>query len=121
MFKQNFIKFCNKKGESPSFVCRRVGIAPATFSCWNENSIPRQATLQRIADYFGVAPEDLLRDPAISENAISVSANTHAEADAALKLSSPLSAEFYDLVDQLTLKELREIQAIMEEKIKNRK
>ena len=35
--------------------------------------------------------------------------------------ASPLSAEFYDLVDQLTLKELREIQAIMEEKIKNRK
>lgn len=60
MFKQNFINFCNKKGESPSFVCRQVGLAPATFSCWNENSIPRQATLQRIADYFGVTPEDLV-------------------------------------------------------------
>jgi hypothetical protein len=34
--------------------------------------------------------------------------------------TSPLSAEFYDLVDQLTIKELREIQAIMEEKIRSR-
>lgn len=111
MFKQNFINFCNKKGESPSFVCRQVGIAPATFSCWNENSIPRQATLQRIADYFGITTEDLLRDPA--EKVSTVPAEPAA--------SSPLSTEFYDLVDQLTLKELREIQAIMEEKIKNRR
>ena len=110
MFKQNFINFCNKKGESPSFVCRRVGIAPATFSCWNENSIPRQATLQRIADYFGVAPEDLLRGPEEKVTAPTEPAAT-----------SPLSSEFYNLVDQLTLKELREIQAIMEEKIKNRR
>lgn len=110
MFKQNFINFCNKKGESPSFVCRRVGIAPATFSCWNENSIPRQATLQRIADYFDVTVEDLLRGPDEKATAPTEPAPT-----------SPLSAEFYDLVDQLTLKELREIQAIMEEKIKNRK
>jgi transcriptional regulator with XRE-family HTH domain len=110
MFKQNFINFCNKKGESPSFVCRQVGLAPATFSCWDENSIPRQATLQRIADYFGITPEDLLRDPAEKVAAPAEPAPT-----------SPLSAEFYDLVDQLTLKELREIQAIMEDKIKNRK
>ena len=110
MFKQNFINFCNEKGESPSFVCRQVGLAPATFTCWNEKSIPRQATLQRIANYFGITPEDLLRDP--SENA---------PAPAEPAPTSPLSAEFYDLVDQLTLKELREIQAIMEEKIKNRR
>lgn len=109
MFKQNFINFCNKKGESPSFVCRQVGLAPATFSCWNENSIPRQATLQRIADYFSVAPEDLLRDPAEQDSAPAEPAPT-----------SPLSQEFYKLVDQLTIKELREVQAIMEEKIKNR-
>ena len=111
MFKQNFINFCNRKGESPSFVCRQVGLAPATFSCWDENSIPRQATLQRIADYFGITPEDLLRD----------SAEKVSSAPAEPAASSPLSPEFYDLVDQLTLKELREIQAIMEEKIKNRK
>lgn len=110
MFKQNFINFCNKKGESPSFVCRRVGIAPATFSCWNENSIPRQATLQRIADYFGVAPEDLLRGPEEKVTAPTEPAAT-----------SPLSTKFNDLLGQMTLQDLIELQQIMEEKINNRR
>ena len=60
MFKELFIRLCNEKGESPSYVCRKVGIAPATFSCWTEESVPRQATLQRIADYFGVTVDYLL-------------------------------------------------------------
>ena len=60
MFKENFIRLCNQKGESPSSVCRKVGIAPATFSCWTSESVPRKATLLRIADYFGVSVSYLL-------------------------------------------------------------
>ena len=110
MFKQNFINFCNKKGESPSFVCRRVGIAPATFSCWNENSIPRQATLQRIADYFDVTVEELIRGPEEKATASTEPAPT-----------SPLSDRFNNKLDQLTLQELRELEAFMDSLIKNRK
>ena len=60
MFKENFIKLCNKKGVAPSKACRDIGLAPATFSCWNEDSVPRQATLLKIADYFGVTVDYLL-------------------------------------------------------------
>lgn len=60
MFKETFINLCNDRKESPSFVCRKVGIAPATFSCWTDESVPRRATLQRIADYFGVSTDYLL-------------------------------------------------------------
>ena len=60
MFKENFIRLCNQRNESPSSVCRKVGITPATFSCWTEESIPRRATLQRIADYFNVTVDHLL-------------------------------------------------------------
>lgn len=59
MFKENFIRLCNEKKESPSFVCRKIGITPATFSCWTETSVPRKATLLKIADYFGVPVETL--------------------------------------------------------------
>jgi len=62
MFKEKFIKLCNRSGESPSSVCRSVGIAPATFSGWTEESIPRRATLMRIADYFGVPVEYFTTD-----------------------------------------------------------
>ena len=60
MFKKIFIDLCNQNHISPSKVCRSVGIAPATFSCWTDESVPRRATLQRIADYFGVTTAYLL-------------------------------------------------------------
>lgn len=60
MFKQIFIDLCNKRNESPSSVCRKVGITPATFSGYTDESVPRQATLMRIADYFGVSVDYLL-------------------------------------------------------------
>jgi transcriptional regulator with XRE-family HTH domain len=60
MFKDNFIRLCNEKGESPSSVCRKVGITPASFSQWTEDTVPRQSTLVKIADYFGVTADVLL-------------------------------------------------------------
>lgn len=110
MFKQNFVNICVERGVAPTTVLKEIGISHATFTSWTESSVPRQTTLTKIADYFGITPDDLLRDPT---EKVSASAEPAA--------TSPLSAEFYDLVDQLTIKELREIQAIMEEKIKNRK
>lgn len=53
MFKQRFIRLCNDRGVSPSAACAAIGLSNATFSCWTEKSVPRRATLQRIADYFG--------------------------------------------------------------------
>ena len=53
MFKQRFIRLCNDKGVSPSAACAAIGLSNATFSCWTDESIPRKATLMKIADYFG--------------------------------------------------------------------
>lgn len=53
MFKQNFIRLCNEKGVSPTAACAEIGLSNATFSCWTDESVPRKATLMRIADYFG--------------------------------------------------------------------
>jgi len=77
MFKKIFIDLCNQKNEAPSVVCRKVNITPATFSCWTDDSIPRRATLQRIADYFGVTVDYLLGkeetpSPANQENSITL-------------------------------------------------
>lgn len=62
MFKTNFIRFCNLKGESPSFVCRQIGVAPATFSGWTDSTVPRESTLIKIADYLGVTVDELLAE-----------------------------------------------------------
>lgn len=70
MFKKNFIKLCSAIGESPSSVCKKIGISSAAFSQWDDNTIPRKVTQQRIADYFGITVEALLADeePPISVN-----------------------------------------------------
>ena len=62
MFKENFIRLCNKKNESPSSVCVKIGITPATYSCWTDKSVPRKATLMKIANYFNVTVEELLEE-----------------------------------------------------------
>lgn len=109
MFWKNLCTLCNAHNTTPNAVCLAIGKSSATATKWKNGAIPRDTTLQLVANFFNVTPEDLLRDPA-------------EQADPAEPTStSPLSQEFYDLVDQLTIKELREIQAIMEEKIKNRR
>lgn len=62
MFKKNFVKLCNRNHESPTVVCRKLGLSSAAFSEWTETSVPRRATLERIADYFEVTVEALLED-----------------------------------------------------------
>lgn len=111
MFKRNFINICAERGVAPTAVLKQIGLSNATFTCWTEESIPRQTTLKKIADYFGITPEDLLRDPA---------EKVAAPADLSPSLP-PLSPEFYELLNQMTLQELAELKADMEEKIKNRK
>jgi transcriptional regulator with XRE-family HTH domain len=115
MFKQNFINICIDRGVAPTAVLREIGIAHATFTNWTNDSVPRQTTLVKIADYFGITPDDLLRDPA--EKA---STPTAEPAEPNRPLSS-FETEILDLIDQLTVKELREFKAQLEETIKNRK
>lgn len=59
-FKENFIRLCNERHLAPTAVCKAVGLSNAVFTAWDENSVPRQTTLIRIADYFGVTVDYLL-------------------------------------------------------------
>ena len=62
MLKKNFIRLCNNIGEAPTVVCKKIGLSSAAFSNWEDNSVPRKATLQKFADYFGITVEELLAD-----------------------------------------------------------
>lgn len=60
MFKEKFIRLCNERKIAPTAVCKEVGLSNAAYTGWNEDSVPRQATLLKIADYFGVTVDCLL-------------------------------------------------------------
>ena len=59
MFKKLFTELCNSRNESPTAVCIKLGLSNATYSQWTESSVPRETTLIKIAEYFGVSTEYL--------------------------------------------------------------
>lgn len=62
MFKQRFIDLCIERNEAPSMVLMKVGLSSAAFSNWTDETVPRKTTLTKIANYFGVTIEELMRD-----------------------------------------------------------
>lgn len=63
MFYENYIRLCNRAGKSPSAVAQAVGLQKSTVTRWKRGALPTDATRFKIADYFGVPPDDLLRAP----------------------------------------------------------
>lgn len=59
MFYDNYIRLCNEIKKSPSAVAVEIGITKATVNRWKQGSCPTDATLQKIADYFGVSASAL--------------------------------------------------------------
>lgn len=110
MFWQNFILLCSKNDQSPNGVCAELGLSSAIATRWKNGSIPRDTTLKKIADYFGVSVDDLLKD----EGAVPTSFAEKVELP-------PLSPEFYELLEKMTLSDLKELKSIMEEKVNSRK
>lgn len=60
MFKKIFTELCNEKGVAPTKACTDNGLSNAAYSCWTDNTIPRQATLLKFAKYFNVSIDYLL-------------------------------------------------------------
>lgn len=62
MFYITYLKLCNKIGKKPSAVANELGMSRAAVNGWKHNSAPSDATLHKIADYFGVPVEALAEE-----------------------------------------------------------
>lgn len=118
MFWNILIALCNEKGISPNFVAKQLGITSGTVTSWKKGATPRDTTLRKIADYFGVSVSYLLgvvddpdpialidptkKDPPLLQ--LAEEAGRQAEALAALG----------GLVDQLTDEQLAELRRYAE-------
>ena len=60
MFYENLIKLCNERGTTPTEVCHSIGLAASAGTKWKSGAVPRDTTLKKIADYFGVSVSYLL-------------------------------------------------------------
>lgn len=56
----NFLKLCAREKTTPAQVQRDLGLSKAAANRWKSGSIPHDATLVRVAEYFGVTTDELL-------------------------------------------------------------
>lgn len=67
-FYENFVRLCAQSGKSLAYVAREVGVQKSTVSRWAAGSVPRDTTLARIAEYFGITVDDLVGKPMANES-----------------------------------------------------
>ena len=60
LFFDNFDKYCKKFGKTNSEVTKAIGLDPSSCTGWRNGSVPRNSTLKKLADYFGITVEELM-------------------------------------------------------------
>lgn len=61
-FYENFVDLCNSIRKSPTATVEAMGFNRSTLTGWKKGTTPSDATVRRIADYFGVSVSELLAD-----------------------------------------------------------
>lgn len=59
-FFTNYNQLCKAAGKSANGVAKELGVASGSVTQWKRGSTPRPATIEMIAEYFGVTPQELL-------------------------------------------------------------
>jgi transcriptional regulator with XRE-family HTH domain len=70
-----------------------LGYTKSTFSHWDDDTVPRHSTLLKIADYFGVTVDELLREAPKEEGEHPTSVGESPEKDKLSFLLETLSPE----------------------------
>lgn len=68
MFWDRFSALCVESGKSPNAVAKELGIPSGSITAWKNGSIPRSATLIKIASHFNVAVSELAGESEQKEN-----------------------------------------------------
>ena len=63
MFWNNFVLLCNSKNKTPTSVISELNISRGSVTHWKSGKVPHHNTLIKIADYFNVPVDYLLRKP----------------------------------------------------------
>lgn len=100
-----YCELCANKGISPSAAAIEIGLRKSNVTYWKSNrNNPSDATLQKIADYFGVTVEYLKGEETKKDPA------TNGEV-------SPEKRELLDLIDSLSDDQCGKLSNIIKEAI----
>lgn len=102
MFYLNFVRLCNKIGKSPSAVAEEMGFQRSVVTRWSNGSVPRKATIEKIATFFNVPSEELTGEEQKEKPAPGEGSGLDARFDALL--SQMTDAERADLLEYMEFK-----------------
>ena len=94
-FYENYVRLCNSIDKSPSAVAIELKLGKPSVSRWKSGTVPRDATVQKIADYFGVTTSYLRGEKEPEEQKENPTVQTDSEVDERIN----------DMWDQLTPQE----------------
>jgi transcriptional regulator with XRE-family HTH domain len=60
VFWNTFLDLCSERGVSPNAVAAELGKSSGSVTAWKNGTVPRETTLRKIADYFGVSVDLLI-------------------------------------------------------------
>lgn len=60
IFFERYAELCKVAGETPNSVAKIIGASSGSVTAWKNGTEPRNKTLSKIADYFGVSTDYLL-------------------------------------------------------------
>ena len=62
MFYENVKELCHQRRTNITTLVKELGMSTSMPTGWKNGTIPKSDTVQKIADYFGVTTDYLLRD-----------------------------------------------------------
>ena len=105
-FYQVFIKYCNKKGVAPTRAALDIGLSKTSCTHWASGSVPSDANIAKLAEYFEVDLEQFREEIGIKKEPISK--------------TDELESEIVDLFKQLRPDEQGKVLAFVQGLLANR-
>lgn len=104
MFWTRLVNLCNDKGTTPTAVVHALNLSSGAVTKWKNGAVPRDTTLQKIADYFGVSVDYLLGktdEPAPAAEKKTAPALPLTDAEKMIFISYRSNAAFKEAVDNI--------------------
>ena len=101
-FYERYIEMCNEKGKAPSSVAMEIGLSKPSVHRWKKGGFPTDATLAKVASYFGVSVAYLLGKE---------EKNPTTETDSGI---SKAKADFIQKVMQMSDDQLEQLERILD-------
>lgn len=108
-FYEKYLCLCNSINKSPSAVALELKIGKPSVTRWKNGATPRDATVLKIADYFGVTVAELMSGVGEQEKAPATEGEGSKEAASNFIKSTNDRAALLALINEAT-KKLQELE-----------